>query len=209
MRTHLLLGDSIRCYIGDIEILIEIERVPNLPVLAIAIGLNHAAHGKHFVPDGFIHFLLLDRSPVDALPVDGAVTGDGDVLEFGAIDECMTLLTTIAQRIGLLYVELLVRRTEDDSIICEVQIKVADEFDRSGEPLAIGNNEVSSPLFLKMFECIGKRFGIIRHAVSHSIEVGERNGVIRDDYRLYMLHSAGEVGIIVVVRVLRVSNTDN
>ena len=96
VRTHLLLNDGVRGDIRHVVLFLEVERVPYLPVLAVAVRFDHTAHSEQLFPLLFAHFLLLDRTPVDALSVQGAVAGDGYVLQFGAIDAGVTLLATVA-----------------------------------------------------------------------------------------------------------------
>ena len=44
MWPHFLLNNSVRSNIGDIEIFIEVERIPDLPILAISILFGNTSH---------------------------------------------------------------------------------------------------------------------------------------------------------------------
>ena len=108
VRTHLLLNDRIRGDIGHVVFLFEVEGIPHFPVLAVTVLLERTTHSEGLVPDLFLHFLLLDRPPVETLSVECSVAGDGYVLQFGTIDAGVTLLTAVTERIGLLDVQFLV-----------------------------------------------------------------------------------------------------
>ena len=86
-----------------------------------------------------------------------------------------------------------------------MQIKIADEFNRPGEPLAVRNDEMTTALLFQVLDSGGKSLRTIRLSVTYSPKVGERHSVIRDHYRLNMLNGTREVGIVLVVRVLRLS----
>ena len=65
-----------------------------------------------------------------------------------------------------------------------MEIKIADELNGTGEPLAVRNEEVSSALFLEVLDSGGECLRTIRFSISNGSKVGERHGVIRDNYRL-------------------------
>ena len=211
MGSHLLLNDGVGSDIGHVELFLEVEGVPYFPVLAVPIRSEHSAHCRHLPPHiavlgkdfGALHFLLFDRPPVDTLTVYRTVAGDGDVLQFGAVDEGVAFLGTVTQGIVLLDIEFLVGRAQDDGAIGEVEVEVTDEFDGSRQPFAIGHDEMSAALFLEVFECFGKRLGVIRHTVTDSIEIRQRDRVIRDDDFLDLLHRAGQVQVVPGILGLR------
>ena len=209
MWAHLLLNDRILGYIRDIILLIEVERIPNEPFLAIAIGFGDATHREHFFPHiaisshyfGRNDFLLLDRPPVDTLSVDRTMSGDGDVLQLGAVDERVAFLGTVTEGVGFLDIEFLIGRTQNNRIVREVQIQVANQLNRTGKPFAIGYDEVSATLFLEVLECFGERLGVVGHAIAYSAEVGDIHRVFRDDDFLNLFYCAGQ--ILIVMGILR------
>jgi hypothetical protein len=134
------------------------------------------------------------------------MTGDGDVLQFRAIDEGMTFLGTIAEGVRFLDIEFLVGRTENYGIVREVKVQVGDQFDRSCKPFAVGHVKVTTTLFFKVFERLGEGFRIIRNAIPYSSEINDRDGVIRDNDFFDLLNGTRQILIIMGILGLRRSS---
>ncbi len=115
----------------------------------------------------------------------------------------MAFLATVAQGIVLLYIQFLVGRKEDGSLGLQVQVKIADQLNRTREPRTVGHHEVTATLLLEVLQCCRKSLGAVGLAVAYSAKVGQRDGIVRDDYLLYFLYGAGQ--ILIVVRVFGLS----
>ena len=145
---------------------------------------------------------MLDRTPVDTLSVDGTMSGDGDILQFGTIDERVAFLGTIAEGVVLLHIEFLIGRTQNNRVVRKVQIQVANQLNRTGKPFAIGYDEVTAALFFQVFERLSEGFGVIRHAVTNPTEIHDIDRVLRDDHRLHVLNGTRQIGVVLVIRIL-------
>ena len=205
VRTHFLLCDGIGCDIRHIIFLVQPERIPNLPVLAVAVRHHFAAHRQQFFPLLFAHFLLLHRTPVDTLSVQSAITGDRYVLQLRSVHARMTFLTAVPQRVVLLHVQFLVIGEEDCSLVFQVQVEVTDHLDRARQPCAIRHDQVTTALFLQVFECLRKRFRAIRLSITYRTEIGQIHRIVRNNDLFHLLYRTRQIGII--MRVLRLRHS--
>ena len=212
MRTHLLLCNRVCCNIRYIQIFLQIEWIPDEPFLAITIRSGHTTHGKRLFPYITIHcnhilcnhLLLLNRTPIESLSINRTMTRNGYILQFRTMNERIAFFLTITQCIRWLHIQLLIRREENSRIILQVQIYIRNQFDRTSQPCTIRHDKMTTTLFLKVLQGLRKSLCTISHAITYCTEISQLHRIIREYYWLHFLYRTWQIGIILVIRILRI-----
>ena len=176
VRTHLLLDLRSSCDIRDAQLLVEVEWIPE--AIGLVVLFERTAECQSLFP--YLRqfavtndFLLFDRTPDKALTVNHTLTGDTDVLQFGATDERVAFLAAVAQAVVFLDVQLFVLGAQDSSAFTQMEVDVTAELDRSGFPYAAWHDDVSAALLGELFDGFVESLGTIGFAVRHCAILGD------------------------------------
>ena len=117
----------------------------------------YTATGCCLLPDALRNLLTLQRTPVMAVSVNCPFAGYSYIFQVTAGNR--RLATTGIQPLKHCFhqrIEVHIRREKDNSPFFQMQVDIAFQYDRPCKPNTGRNNKMSSPLFGKGIDCIGK-----------------------------------------------------
>ena len=166
-------------------------RIPDAAVLR-----QHAAALENGFPGIVPHLAALDLPPGVAVSVNDALAGNGNVRGAFRVERRQAAAHIQAFKIGVDDgIQALVRGENDNGILVQVQLDMALQADRSGEPDTGRHLQAAAAQAGELVDGLGKGLRIQRNAVPHCAKIRQAHAAVRDGRELDTGHFEGNAFI--------------
>ena len=156
--------------------------------------LESTATRSNLLPLSRSHLGFLQWSPIFAVSIDGTLTGDCYILQVATGDRRLATACVQALERGLYeWVEIDVGREEDDATFLYMEVDVALQRDRSGEPNALWHDELAATFLRQGIDGLAEGIGTEGGTIAHGTEVLQVDLVVRELRASHLLHLEGKI----------------